>query len=148
MSSWTYQGELVTEIPEGYLGFIYVITDIKNNKFYVGKKQFNFTRRVTKTVTLKSGVKKKKKVKTVSDSDWIDYYGSSDLVKQLVEELGKDNFKREIIHLCKTKGELSYLETWEIFKRHALISEAYYNGWVSCKIHKKTVLGKINIDSL
>lgn len=133
------------EAPEGYVGFVYVIECLVDGKLYVGKKLLTSTRRIMKTVTLKSGVKKKKKVKVVSDSDWKDYYGSSEVVKKLVEELGKDKFKRTILHLCKTKSECSYLETWEIFSRHALLKETYWNGWVSCKIHKSTVIGKINI---
>lgn len=142
-NTWVYKDKEVTEIPDGYEGFIYLITNLTDGKMYVGKKQFLFSRTKIKTVLLKNGTKKKKKVRDKIDSDWMDYYGSSDWLKEDIEKLGKDKFRREILYLCKTKSECSYLESYEIFIRHALLREDYYNSWISCKIHKKHVLNKL-----
>lgn len=141
--NWKYNGEDVTEIPEGYFGFVYLITNTKTGKKYIGKKFFSFSRTKVKTIVLKNGEKRKKKVKDRVDSDWREYYGSSEYLKADIELLGVENFDREILHLCKTKAECSYLETDEIFKNKALLSEAWYNSWVSCKIRKDHVINKI-----
>jgi hypothetical protein len=69
----------------------------------------------------------------------MDYYGSSDEVKALVETLGASNFHREILHLCMSKGEMSYLEAKEQFDRDVLLSSEYYNGIINCKIHRNHV---------
>lgn len=129
-------GSLVVDPPEGMLGFVYLITHIPSGRLYVGKKLLKFSR--TKMV---AGKKKKVKI----DSDWMTYYGSSDEVKTLVVSDGTEAFRREILHWCKTKSECNYLETYEIFTRHCLLDQKYFNGWVSCKIHKKHVLGKISL---
>lgn len=136
--SWIHDGKEIEEPPEGYVGFVYIIT-LPDGRKYVGKKLWNFTR--TKTI-------KGKRKKVVMESDWKTYYGSSDEVKKLVAELGGGKFKREILHLCKTKSELNYLETWEIFNRKCLLDESYVNGWVSVKINKRTVIGKISLERL
>jgi len=134
--NWIYSGKELTEIPEGYIGFVYLITNLKDGRKYVGKKLFNFTSRKA----VKGSTRKKKVVK---ESDWQEYYGSSEELKEEVKTIGEDNFSREILHLCKSKSECSYLETWEIFNRHVLLDDSYYNSWVSCKIHKKHVKNKI-----
>jgi hypothetical protein len=133
---WLYQEKELSEKPDGYIGFVYLIT-FPDGRKYIGKKQFTF-----------KGYKQvnKKKKRITKESDWKDYYGSSDYVNEEVLKLGKENIRREILHLCKTKSDESYWETWEIFTRHALLSEEYMNGWVSCKIHKGNVFGKIGIE--
>lgn len=131
---WYYNGvEFTSEMIEDYIGYVYCITDLTNNKKYIGKKLFRSTRRLA---PLKGKTRKRTVIK---ESDWQDYFGSSEEVKLLVTELGADNFKREILHLCNTKGELSYMETYEIFIRHAIVKDEYYNAFVGCKIHKNHV---------
>jgi hypothetical protein len=66
----------------------------------------------------------------------MDYYGSNKELIQEIENKGKESFTREILHLCKTRSETNYYETWEIFSRHALLSDNYWNAWVACKIRK------------
>jgi len=118
--------EFTPEDAEGYFGFVYLITHSSTGRRYIGKKFF--TKSKTKQV---KGKKKKIRVQ----SDWLDYYGSN---AELAEEVkGKeDEYVREILHLCKTRSECAYWETWEIFSRHALLNPSYYNQWVSCKIRK------------
>lgn len=124
-----------TDAPDDIEGFVYVITDKRNDKKYVGKKKFW-------SVTRKPPLKGKTRKRVVrKESDWTKYYGSSELVNQLLVEHGEDNFYREIIHLCKTKGEMSYLEAKEQFDRNVLLNDEYYNEFIGCKIHSKHVTG-------
>ena len=108
-------------------GFVYMITHLKTGRKYIGKKFF------TKSKTKQ--VKGKKKRSRVS-SDWMTYWGSNKKLQEEIKENGEDQYVREILHLCKTRSECSYWETWEIFSRHALMHESYYNEWVSCRIRK------------
>ena len=108
-------------------GFVYMITHLKTGRKYIGKKFF------TKSKTKQ--VKGKKKRSRVS-SDWMTYWGSNKKLQEELKENGEDQYVREILHLCKTRSECSYWETWEIFSRHALMHESYYNEWVSCRIRK------------
>lgn len=132
---WFYNNKEFTEDDIGdAFGFVYCITNLTNNRKYIGKKLFS-----------KAGRKQVKgKVKKIrKQSDWLSYYGSNDELKKDVSTIGADNFKREIIFLCHSRSECSYLETYEIFIRDALLKEEYYNSWVTCKIHKSHVFGKI-----
>lgn len=132
---WFFHNKEFTEDDIGdAIGFVYCITNLTNNRKYIGKKLF--TKAGRKQV--KGKIKKVRKV-----SDWLLYYGSNDELKKDVASLGADKFKREILYLCKSRSECSYLETAEIFMRDALLKEEYYNSWVTCKIHKSHVFGKI-----
>ena len=131
--TWTYQGQVVNELPEDCVGFVYVISELSSSKKYVGKKLFKSKRKLP---PLKGKTRKRTVIK---ESDWMDYYGSSDEVKALVETLGASNFHREILHLCMSKGEMSYLEAKEQFDRDVLLSSEYYNGIINCKIHRNHV---------
>ena len=134
-SMWYMNDIEFTDAPDDIEGFVYVITDTRNDKKYVGKKRFW-------SVTRKPPLKGKKRKRVIrKESDWMKYYGSSDLVNQLLVEHGEDNFRREIIHLCKTKGEMSYLEAKEQFDRDVLLNDDYYNEFIGCKIHSKHVSG-------
>ncbi len=111
-------------------GFVYLITHIPTGRKYIGKKFF--TKAATRQV-------KGKRKKIRKSSDWELYWGSNKKLQEEVKTNGVDNYTREILHLCKTRSECSYWETWEIFNRHALMSDGYYNEWVSCKIRKDHV---------
>ncbi len=131
---WLYEDkEFTSEMIGDYMGFVYVITDKSNGKKYVGKKLFKSKRRLP---PLKG--KTRRRIKVV-ETDWQDYFGSSDEVKMLVEEHGRDNFIREILHLCNTKGEMGYLEAKVQFDRNVLLDDTYYNGIISCRIHRNHV---------
>lgn len=131
---WMYNAkEFTSDMIGDHVGFVYVITDISNGKKYVGKKLF---RSKTKLPPLKGKTRKRTVIK---ESDWKEYFGSSDEVKNILEEKGSQNFIREMLHLCNTKGEMSYLEAKEQFDREVLLSDEYYNGIINCKIHRTHV---------
>jgi hypothetical protein len=134
MSSWIFEGNLIEELPE-CIGFCYCITNTTNNRKYLGKKLSHFTKTSLKTVTLKSGVKKKKKVKSYPESDWRTYYGSCIELQNDVKSLGEENFYREILCFCYSKGELSYKESELQFRHQVLLSDDYYNRIISCRIN-------------
>lgn len=132
---WTYKNEIFTEDKIGdNCGFVYLITNNNNNKKYIGKKLFHFSK--TKTV---KGKKKRYKIA----SDWKDYYGSNTKLQDDVKMHGQDMFKREILHLCKTKGQCNYLEAKEQFNLCVLEGDNFYNDWIMVKVSRKH-LGKLN----
>lgn len=131
---WTYQGrEFTSEDIGDHIGFVYLITHKKSGKKYIGKKVFVSR---TKRPPLK-GQKRKRVV--LKESNWKEYFGSSDEVKSIVEQEGEEAFHREILHLCKSKGIMSYLELKEQVERKVLLRSDYFNGIIQCKIHRTHV---------
>ena len=116
LMNWQYNGEVFTDVPKGMEGFVYIITNLTNNKKYIGKKHF-WTRQKDR----KTGRRK------TLESDWKNYFGSCDELNEDVKTLGKEHFLREILYLCPHKKSMSYYETYEQFKRNVLLSEDYYN---------------------
>ena len=127
--NWTYQGKPLETLPEECVGFVYLITNTKTGRMYVVKKLAKFKR---SRPPLKG--RKNKRRHTV-ESDWQDYYGSSDLLTEDVNKLGKEKFKREILYFCRSKGECNYLEAKEQFARGVLESDDYYNGHIRVRVH-------------
>ena len=140
--SWYYENQLVTEISEDYIGFVYIITNLTTDKKYIGKKLAKFAKTTYKVVKLKNGTKKRKKIRGKIESDWQEYYGSNDELNKDVLTLGKENFRREILYYCKTKSECSYIEAREQFSRRVLESNDYYNGHIQVRVHGKHIIGK------
>ena len=125
---WTYQGKIIDSISDEYEGFVYLITNLTNNKKYVGKKLARFK-------TTKPPLKgKKNKRRGTKESDWRDYWGSSDRLLEDITALGKENFTREILYFCKGRGEMSYLEAREQFERRVLETDEYYNGIINVRV--------------
>ena len=127
---WFYQGfpfdpDVIDK--EGYIGFVYLITNLTTKRKYIGKKLF--TKSKTRQV---KGKKKKSRVK----SDWETYFGSNDELLKDVALYGAPHFSREILYLCKSKGECSYYEAYEQFMRHAIPNSEYYNVWLSVRVRK------------
>jgi hypothetical protein len=100
--NWTYQGIIVETLPEDCVGYVYLITCIPSGRKYIGKKLAKFAKTSYKTVTLKNGTKKKKKIRSKIDSDWQEYFGSSVELSADVLTLGVDQFTREILNYCKS----------------------------------------------
>ena len=135
--TWYFNNEPVEEIDPKYVGFVYLITNLSTGKRYIGKKLAKFSKTTTKTVTLKNGTKKKKKIRSKTDSDWKTYWSSSVDVQNDVIKFGEDKFTRTILHICESKGDLSYMELREQVERGVLEDDTYYNGIIQCRIHKK-----------
>jgi len=127
-------------LPEDCVGFVYLITNNLTGRKYVGKKLAKFSKTTYKTVKLKNGTKKKKKIRSKIDSDWQEYYGSSPNLTADVEKLGKENFTRQILHYCKSKAETSYIEAREQFDRKVLETDEYYNGHIQVRVHGSHIL--------
>ena len=131
--NWKYKLDNFTEemIGDNY-GFVYLITNRLTGRKYIGKKFF---------YSSKTKVVKGKKKRTKVSSDWKNYYGSSAEVTKDVLQLGQENFDREIIYLCKSKGECGYLEAKEQFVKGALESDDYYNTWIMVRVRKSHIKG-------
>jgi hypothetical protein len=124
--------------PKKIYGFVYLIENLVNGRKYVGKKLFFF--KGFKTV-------KKKKKRILVESDWKTYYGSSNALQKDINEIGKINFRRVILHLCTSKSECSYLEMKEQVERKAILSDEYYNDQIRVRVtrnqltkYRKTLL--------
>jgi hypothetical protein len=142
--SWLYQNNVIETLPEDCVGFVYIITNLINNKKYIGKKLAKFSKTTYKTIKLKNGTKKKKKIRSKIDSDWLTYYGSSPNLTEDINKLGKDHFKREILYFCKSKAECSYIEAKLQFENCVLESDDYYNNNIQIRVHGSHIKGKLN----
>jgi hypothetical protein len=131
---WLYNGkEIGDDETEGYAAFVYIITNLVDNKRYIGKKIFKSVR--------KQKVKgKTRKKKVTKDSDWKSYYGSNLMLLADVEKLGKDKFEREIIKLCKTRGTANYWEA-KLQMQHEVLEnpDEFYNEWIMVKVHRSHI---------
>jgi len=128
--TWQYQGKIVETIPEDIIGFVYMITNTTNGKKYIGKKLVLFK----KSKPPLKGRKNRRRYKV--ESDWRNYYGSSDKLTEDVILLGKEKFKREIMFFCKSKAECNYIEAREQFAHKVLESDEWYNGHIRVRVHK------------
>ena len=141
--TWLYQNVPVEALPEDCVGFVYLITNLVSGRKYIGKKLAKFSKTTYKTIKLKNGTKKRKKIKSKIDSDWLTYYGSNDALNKDVETLGTENFTREILFYCQSKAECSYIEAREHFTRKVLETSDYYNGQISVRVHGSHIINKI-----
>lgn len=132
---WTYKKRPVDTLPEDCVGFVYLITNLISGRKYIGKKLAKFAKTTYKVVKLKNGTKKRKKIRGKVESDWKDYYGSSDALTKDIQALGTDNFSREILFYCTSKAECSYIEAREQFKHKVLESDDWYNGHIQVRVH-------------
>jgi len=114
--------------PESF-GFIYLITNLSNNRKYIGKKQLQFR----KKRKLKS--RKNSKI-SYTESDWKTYTGSCRELNEDIEKLGKENFRFEILKFCKNKWEMSYEEILLQIQNEVIKKPEYYNGIINCRLGK------------
>ena len=141
--SWYFNNTVVETLPDDCVGYVYCIENLINGRKYIGKKLAKFAKTTYKTVKLKDGTKKKKRIRSKVDSDWQEYYGSSIELTADIMKLGKENFTREILQYCKSKSETSYVEAREQFERKVLESDDYYNGQISVRVHGSHIKGKL-----
>ena len=140
---WLYENKQIDILPEECVGFVYLITNNLTGRKYIGKKLAKFSKTTYKTVKLKNGNKKRKKIKSKIDSDWQLYYGSNIELNEDITKLGNENFTREILYYCRSKAECSYIEAREQFRHRVLESDDYYNGHIQVRVHGSHIKNKI-----
>lgn len=141
--TWLFEGKEINELPDDCVGYVYCITNLVTGRKYIGKKLSKFSKTTYKTVKLKNGTKKRKKIKSKIESDWQIYWGSNEQLKQDVTTLGEQNFTREILYYCSSKAVCSYLEAKEQFDRKVLERDDYYNNIINLRVHGSHIIGKV-----
>ncbi len=134
--TWYYEDKEFApdeEFLKDWVGFVYLITEKETGMKYIGKKLFWSHRKLP---PLKG---KKRKRKVIKESDWQTYHGSSAKILEMLKENGTDKWHREILMLCTTKGELSYMEAKLQFDNDVLLRDDYFNGIISCRINQTHV---------
>lgn len=134
MSCWYYKGKCLKEMPEGYQGYVYKITDDKG-KVYYGKKAFTHRRKTKLSKKAREGTRKRVKVEQV-DSKWLNYWGSCKPLLEYIKVNGTQGFKREILILCKTKQDLTYRELEILIKENVLFRDDCWNGNILSRFFK------------
>lgn len=135
----------LSQFPEKCHGFVYVITNKDTGKFYVGKKilRNNLSKKLTKkeiSEWSKPGRVPKKK-KEIKESNWKDYFGSNQELKDDVKSLGVDSFERRILQFCFSSKQLTYFETLWQLHYDVLCSSNCYNSNILGKFFRRDVEG-------
>ena len=139
--SWLFESKEIEVLPEDCVGFVYLITNLTNNRKYIGKKLARFK---TSKPPLKG---RKNKRRGTKESDWREYYGSNDELNEDIKQLGTENFQREILYYCNSKAECSYIEAREQFRHKVLESQEYYNGHIQVRVHGSHIINKLSSNS-
>ena len=139
--TWLFESKEIETLPEDCVGFVYLITNLTNNRKYIGKKLARFK---TSKPPLKG---RKNRRRGTKESDWREYYGSNDELNKDIEQLGTENFKREILYYCNSKAECSYIEAREQFRHKVLESQEYYNGHIQVRVHGSHIINKLSSNS-
>lgn len=133
--TWIYEGypyEPRDLDPKVLYGFVYEIENIETGKKYIGKKFFWASKTYQRNLR-----RRRRKV----ESDWKNYYGSSELLLEDIESLGASKFRRTILRLCKSKAECAYFEAKYQFDKDVLLSDDYYNAWIMVKVRRNHLRG-------
>jgi hypothetical protein len=137
--TWLYRDELYDPVevdPKEVYAFVYEIEDLDTGRLYIGKKVMFFK-------GFKSVKKKRKRI--LKESDWREYYGSSDVLREQIEKRGRDRFKRTILHFCPNKATANYLEAMEQFRRNAILDERYYNEQIRVRVTRSQLKALKNV---
>ena len=136
-NAWTYQGTTFTSADiDDFFGFVYCITNLKTGRQYIGRKYF-----------WKFRTPRGKKRKVKSESDWKKYYGSSEELKEEIQQLGRHNFSRVMLSLHKTAGKTNFEETRQLFVNGVLTEQLddgtprYYNSNILSRYFRKDYYG-------
>ena len=127
---WLLNNTPLLTPPEKAIGFVYEITNLQNNKKYIGKKVFHFQKSIQKNL-------KKKKIKV--ESDWKTYTGSNEDLNNDIKTHNPE-LKKEILEICYSKSSLSYFEARHQFITNCLIDPSYYNNWISVRVTRRHLL--------
>ncbi len=138
--SWSYEGKEFDEfcIPEGAVGFIYIMTAIIDGKSvaYIGKKNFfaNIKKPLGKKALAMSTDKRLKKYVRELKPDFMRYYSSNKILKD-AHKAGVV-IKREMLRICYSQMELTYQEVKHQFKYEVLEKEEFLNGNILGRFYK------------
>lgn len=126
---WHYLDKPFSSADIGnHVGFVYLITDRQNGMKYIGRKVFFNT---TKLPPLKGSKRKRTKV---TESDWQSYYGSCKAIQAIIAVDGVERFRRDILHLCRSKAEAAYIEAKLQFEHDVLVSDDWYNDMIMVRV--------------
>ena len=129
-SDWTFCGQPFVEAAD-WLGFVYVIDNVAEDRRYIGKKLLISTR-----MRMIKGRRRRQH----TASDWRSYWGSNRHVHADRDRLGEAAFRRQILYLVRSRGVLSYLEAKTQFDAAVLLHpERWYNGIINCRINARHV---------
>ena len=111
-----------------YLGFVYMIKNIKTGRFYIGQKK------LWKSPKPPICYKKRK----VKPSDWKSYWSSCNDLNKELEKNGTKDFERTIISVHKNKWDMSYRELIEQINHRVLDKDTNtYNKYIGCRLRKR-----------
>ena len=137
---WLYKDTTFSSDDIGdFFGYVYLITNNKNGRQYIGRKYF-----------WKFRTPKGKKRKVKSESDWKKYYGSCPELKEEIKQFGRQNFSRTILSVHYTKGKTNYEETRQLFANKVLTEQLddgtpkYYNSNILSRYFRKDYYGNEN----
>jgi len=138
--SWVYQNTEFDEmcIPDGAVGFVYMMSAIIDGKsyMYIGKKNFfaNIKKPLGKKALAMSTDKRLKKYRRELRPDFMRYYSSNKILK----EAHKNGvvIKREILRICYSSTELTYQETKYQFVYEVLEKQEFLNGNILGRFYK------------
>jgi hypothetical protein len=140
-TAWVYCDKpLKINDLEQYWGFVYKITKLSTNEFYIGSKSF-FSRTNGKISKKRSNElysgkgRKPLREKKVKESDWKTYKSSSKKVQAMIAENPND-FKYEIHQIYETKAEMLLTEAYLIIKEFMFKNSLILNEWISIRSQK------------
>jgi len=135
MNNWLFNDETfnLAHYSDKYVGFVYLITNEVDGKYYIGQKKFY---RTIKRPPLKG--KTRKRISVV-ESNWQDYWGSSVNLTKDIEEMGVESFKRKILYLCETKSVMNYVELLYQVQTQSIFDKHSYNGIINVRIGKSAI---------
>ena len=159
LPSWSYQGRLITEIsdmPEGTYGFIYEVKHKPSGLKYIGKKVLYFERNKRLGKRALEALREERKAKgiggrvplkqkVITESDWKDYYGSHEKVKELVKTTDPMDWEKKILSFVPNKKLLTYYEAKELF-RYGILEDrqsSYINDNILGKFYRKDFLKEL-----
>lgn len=152
--TWTYKGQVITEVsdmPENVFGFIYKITNGKTGQFYIGKKQVVSVRKRKfgkREIAALEDKRMKKYEYVTKESDWKEYRSSNKVVKGWFDENEtalnegrnddiNDRLELRILRFCSNKKSLTYYELQEQFAHDVLADEDSLNDNLLGKFFRK-----------
>lgn len=100
-----------SEMGGVHVGFIYVVFDKVLGRAYLGKKAYKGAGQYNRG----------------KGTEWESYTSSSKIVNELIKANGKDTFEFIVLEQYKTKGTLSYAETWSLCFVESPTSDLWYN---------------------